>query len=294
MQRAAYRLHKIHEYDSSSEASEILDGTEDSMEASIQAPPNLPVPPLRRKKAKKAKKRHWLRRRSMRALNRLFDVHLLGSFEFRVLLASAFLYPMGLNIPFVYSRTRTTIPLEYAQWIGPAIGATNFIARILCGFVAYKLRDWTSYICGGGMLLGGTMVFISAFYGSDLVWFQLAYGLIYGVAPGTQLTALTYSSLNLPLPFPFPLSLSAVYATLRAIIYVRYLGLPKLTNAFGITALAMGLGVFIGTTFGGFLVGQTGGYTAAFAFAGVCIMLSGGLKLILPSWVKYRESNKNR
>lgn len=223
MQRAAYRLHKIHEYDSSSEASEILDGTEDSMEASIQAPPNLPVPPLRRKKAKKAKKRHWLRRRSMRALNRLFDVHLLGSFEFRVLLASAFLYPMGLNIPFVYSRTRTTIPLEYAQWIGPAIGATNFIARILCGFVAYKLRDWTSYICGGGMLLGGTMVFISAFYGSDLVWFQLAYGLIYGVAPGTQLTALTppYTYLSLSaFHFPFqlcmphcaPLSMCATWA----------------------------------------------------------------------------------
>lgn len=85
-----------------------------------------------------------------------------------------------------------------------------------------------------------------------------------------------------------------MYATLRAIIYVRYLGLPKLTNAFGITALAMGLGVFIGTTFGGYLVGQTGGYTAPFAFAGVCIMLSGSLKLILPSWVKYRESNKDR
>lgn len=208
MQRAAYRLHNIHEYDSSREALEIPDDTEDSMEDSILAPPNVPIPPPRRRKPKKkAKKRHWLRRRSMRALNRLFDVHLLGSFEFRVLLASAFLYPMGLNIPFVYSRTRTTIPLQYAQWIGPAIGATNFIARILCGFVAYKLRDWTSYICGGGMLLGGTMVFISAFYGSDLVWFQLAYGLIYGVAPGTQLTALTCCSLHLPLPFHFPFQL---------------------------------------------------------------------------------------
>lgn len=82
-----------------------------------------------------------------------------------------------------------------------------------------------------------------------------------------------------------------MYATLRALIYVRYLGLSKLTNAFGITALAMGLGVFIGTTLGGFLVSKTGSYTAAFAFAGLCIMLSGSLKLILPFWVKYRQNN---
>lgn len=74
----------------------------------------------------------------------------------------------------------------------------------------------------------------------------------------------------------------AFYSTLRAIIYVRSLGLDKLTNAFGLTALAMGLGVFIGTTAGGILNDLTGDYTASFAFAGICIIVAGALKLLLP------------
>lgn len=75
---------------------------------------------------------------------------------------------------------------------------------------------------------------------------------------------------------------TAFYSTLRAIIYVRSLGLDKLTNAFGLTALAMGLGVFIGTTAGGILNDLTGDYTASFAFAGICIIVAGALKLLLP------------
>ena len=67
---------------------------------------------------------------------------------------------------------------------------------------------------------------------------------------------------------------------------MRALGLDKLTNAFGLTALAMGLGVFIGTTAGGVLNDLTGSYTAAFIFAGICICLSGGLKLLLPYLLK--------
>ncbi|XP_026842906.1 uncharacterized protein LOC6590730 [Drosophila persimilis] len=206
-------------------------------------------------------KRHWLQNKIVKALNKLFDYHLLESFEFRVLVASAFFYPMGFNIPFVYSKARSEVPAEYSNLIAPAIGITNFAMRITCGFVAYKLRAWTTYICGGGMFFGGFFVFLSAFCGSDVVWFQLVYGFCYGLAP-------------------------AVYATLRALIYVRYLGLSKLTNAFGITALAMGMGVFIGTTLGGILVEATQDYSAAFAMAGFCIMLAGSLKLLLPTMVR--------
>ncbi|KAL7735813.1 hypothetical protein ACLKA6_017817 [Drosophila palustris] len=266
IQRVAYGLHNIHDYDSTDKDSFVPPDSEATSQGPQSTPPS-PRAQGHRYKNRKHKKPSWLGTKASKAMNRLFDVHLLKTFEFRVLLASAFLYPMGFNIPFVYSKERTTIPMEYSQWIGPAIGATSFLVRILCGFVAYKLRSWTNHICGGGMMLGGIMVFISAFYGSDLIWFQFVYGLLYGVAP-------------------------AVFATLRALIYVRYLGLSKLTNAFGITALAMGLGVFIGTTFGGLLVDKTDGYMAPFAFAGLCITFSGLLKLILPAWVKHRRNRK--
>ncbi|XP_023159925.2 uncharacterized protein LOC111592122 isoform X2 [Drosophila hydei] len=267
LQSAAYGLHNIHNYNSTSESSE----WNSASEGHIGSHPNThryPASPIslqhKRFITRKSKNRCWIHRKIIKAMNRLFDTHLLKSFEFRVLLASAFFYPMGFNIPFLYSKMRTTIPIKYAQMIGPAIGTSNLVMRILCGFVAYKLRNWTNYICGGGMVLGGMVVFISAFFGSDLVWFQLFYGLCYGVAP-------------------------AVYATLRAIIYVRYLGLSRLTTAFGITSLVMGAGVFLGTSLGGVMVEKTGGFMAAFIFSGLCIILSGMLKLILPLLIKYRN-----
>ncbi|XP_032585732.1 uncharacterized protein LOC6580981 isoform X2 [Drosophila mojavensis] len=265
LQSAAYGLHNIHNYDSTdmSEWVSVSDGYVEHRPV-IHKRAATPVS-TQHKRHVSYKSRCWIHQKIIKAMNRLFDMHLLKSYEFRVLLASAFLYPMGFNIPFLYSKMRTTVPNQYAQMIGPAIGTSNFIVRILCGFVAYKLRNWTNYICGGGMVLGGIAVLVSAFFGSDLVWFQVLYGLCYGVAP-------------------------AVYATLRALIYVRYLGLSKLTTAFGITALVMGVGVFLGTTLGSVMVETTGGFMAAFAFAGLCIIMSGMLKLILPVLIKSRNN----
>ncbi|XP_017133111.1 uncharacterized protein LOC108149774 isoform X1 [Drosophila elegans] len=211
---------------------------------------------------KKQNAMKYRKSRFMVTLVKLFDYHLLKKFEFRVLVASALLFPMGFNVPFVYSSSRTKIPVEYARLIGPIIGITNFLMRNVCGFLAYKRKTWTTYICGCGLVFGGSFVFISAFYGQDLVWFQVLYGVCYGVAP-------------------------AVFATLRGLIYVKYLGLPKLTNAFGITSLAMGAGAFIGTTIAGEMIGNSGNYTAAFIFAGLCLMTAGMLKLLLPALVKF-------
>ncbi|KMY93818.1 monocarboxylate transporter 9 isoform X2 [Drosophila simulans] len=202
--------------------------------------------------------------RFMLTLLKLFDYRLLKQFEFKILVASAFLFPMGFNIPFVYSSARTTIPIEYARMIGPIIGITNLVMRNILGILAYKRRTWTLGLCGCGLVFGGVSVLISAFYGENLIWFQFLYGFSYAVAP-------------------------AVYSTLRGLIYVKYLGLSKLTNAFGITSLAMGMGAFIGTTIAGKLIGITGNYSAAFCFAGLCLIMSGCLKLLLPALIKCRN-----
>ncbi|XP_033152392.1 monocarboxylate transporter 9 isoform X4 [Drosophila mauritiana] len=202
--------------------------------------------------------------RFMLTLLKLFDYRLLKQFEFKILVASAFLFPMGFNIPFVYSSARTTIPIEYARMIGPIIGISNLVMRNILGILAYKRRTWTLGLCGCGLVFGGFSVLISAFYGENLIWFQFLYGFSYAVAP-------------------------AVYSTLRGLIYVKYLGLSKLTNAFGITSLAMGMGAFIGTTIAGKLIGITGNYSAAFCFAGLCLVMSGCLKLLLPALIKCRN-----
>lgn len=141
--------------------------------------------------------------RFMLTLLKLFDYRLLKQFEFKILVASAFLFPMGFNIPFVYSSARTTIPVEYARMIGPIIGISNLVMRNILGILAYKRRSWTLGLCGCGLIFGGVSVLISAFYGENLIWFQFLYGFSYAVAPGVYIY-LPYLSLQYyPLSFPW-------------------------------------------------------------------------------------------
>ncbi|XP_050324546.1 uncharacterized protein LOC126755873 [Bactrocera neohumeralis] len=211
---------------------------------------------------------NWMPPKLLNAFARLFDMNMLKIMEFRILLLSAFFFPMGFNIPFVYSKTRAEVDPFNASLISPTIGLSNFVFRILSGFAANKYRSQTTFLCGGGIVFGGVATLASAFYGEDVVWFQYTYAACYGVAP-------------------------AFFSTLRAIIYVRALGLDKLTNAFGLTGLAMGLGVFLGTTTAAILNGVTHRYNAAFAFSGFCLITAGVLKLILPSLMRYRAKRLN-
>ncbi|XP_036230519.2 monocarboxylate transporter 9 isoform X2 [Bactrocera oleae] len=211
---------------------------------------------------------NWMPPKLLNAFARLFDMNMLKIMEFRILLLSAFFFPMGFNIPFVYSKTRAEVDPFNASLISPTIGLSNFVFRIISGFAANKYRSQTTYMCGGGIVFGGIATLASAFYGEDVVWFQYTYAACYGVAP-------------------------AFFSTLRAIIYVRALGLDKLTNAFGLTGLAMGLGVFLGTTTAAILNGLTHRYNAAFAFSGICLITAGVLKLILPTLMRYRAKRLN-
>lgn len=79
---------------------------------------------------------------------------------------------------------RVQIDASFAKLISPTIGFSNFAFRIASGFVAFKFREYTTYICGGGMFFGGVAVLVSAFYGLDVVWFQFVYAMCYGIAPG--------------------------------------------------------------------------------------------------------------
>lgn len=148
--------------------------------------------------------KNWISSKISNTFRQLFDFRLLAIREFKILFAAAFLFPMGFNIPFVYSTgipnsklrlfqlltlfelnlARARVEATYAALITPTIGLSNFIFRILSGIIAYKYREYTTAICGIGMVTGGTAVFVSALYGQDLPWFQILYAAVYGMAPG--------------------------------------------------------------------------------------------------------------
>lgn len=85
-------------------------------------------------------------------------------------------------------------------------------------------------------------------------------------------------------------NLSASYQALRAIVYCRVLGLDKLTNAFGLASLGLGLGSFTGLSIAGTLIKTYGGYREAYLFAGTTCLVAGILTITLPFITKCKKS----
>lgn len=73
---------------------------------------------------------------------------------------------------------------------------------------------------------------------------------------------------------------------------VKFMGLEKLTNAFGISTLAMGLAALVGNPVGAALKQSTGSYTLPFIWFGIINLMGGLMWLILP-WVYNWENRKN-
>lgn len=210
------------------------------------------------------KKKKFSKSKFTRAINMLFDLSLLKMLEFQILALSALFFMFGLNIPFMYSVARSHIPEGAANALSPTLGVVNMTFRILAGYISMKVKFSVGYLCGSGAIAGGIFVFMSAFFGESFTWFQFIH--IFMFAAGT-----------------------AYFSSLRSIIYVEVLGLEKLTNSFGITALLMGIGSFVGMAIGGILVDATEKYMATFAFSGSCLMIAGALKIVLPHIMKCKQ-----
>lgn len=209
----------------------------------------------------------FVRSKFKRAINMLFDLSLLKLLEFQILVLSALFFMMGLNIPYMYSAARSDIPTAAADALSPTLGVVNMTFRILAGYISMKVKFNIGYLCGAGAITGGMFVFLSAFFGESSIWFQFVH--IFMFAAGT-----------------------AYFSSLRSIIYVEVLGLEKLTNSFGLTALVMGIGSFAGTAIGGVLVDATGKYMATFAFAGASLMIAGALKIALPHIIVCKKKSQ--
>lgn len=101
---------------------------------------------------------------------------------------------------FVVLTVRAELHAEQARLITPTIGISNLVFRIISGFIAYRFPSITTYLCGFGMLVGGLAVLASAFYGLNIFWFQIFYGVCYGIAPGESIFRMKRESKGKALP----------------------------------------------------------------------------------------------
>lgn len=120
-----------------------------------------------------------------RTLATMLDISLLKSPSFMLLAVSGFLCMMGFFVPFMYVEKRGKdlgLDANIAGFLVPAIGISNTIARIVCGFLSSLESVDANLISNVAITLGGLATMFSGLYVTTTV--QISYTLIFGLAIG--------------------------------------------------------------------------------------------------------------
>ncbi|PAV61987.1 hypothetical protein WR25_00568 [Diploscapter pachys] len=84
----------------------------------------------------------------------------------------------------------------------------------------------------------------------------------------------------------------ASYICLTSVILVDFLGLDKLTNAFGLLLLWQGIGTVFGPPVSGYLADISGAYTLSFIFCGVNLLISGLMLFVVPRFQRKQANQR--
>ncbi|XP_065084879.1 monocarboxylate transporter 12-like [Ochlerotatus camptorhynchus] len=206
-----------------------------------------------------------------RTLATMLDMTLLRSPSFMLLAISGFFTMMGFFVPFIYITQRATsggMDQNVSLFIVSAIGISNTIARIVCGFLSSFKSVNALHINNVAITMGGIATMLSGLYITEA--FQFTYAGIFGIA-------------------------IACFSALRSILVVDLMGLEKLTNAFGILCLFQGMAAVIGAPIAGYFTDLTGSYNVSFYISGALITISAVLCYplnMVNKWEKQRAANK--
>lgn len=185
-----------------------------------------------------------------RTLATMLDMTLLKSLSFMLLAISGFFTMLGFFVPFMYITQRAVaggMDPDVSLYIVSAIGISNTIARIVCGFLSSFKSVNALHLNNVAITMGGIATILSGLYINEA--FQFTYAGIFGIA-------------------------IACFSALRSILVVDLMGLEKLTNAFGILCLFQGLAAAMGAPIAGFFTDLTGSYNVSFYISGTFITIS--------------------
>lgn len=120
-----------------------------------------------------------------RTLATMLDMSLLKSPSFMLLAISGFLCMMGFFVPFLYLTDRAkeeNMDEGAATFLVSAIGISNTVARVLCGFLSSLENVDANLLSNIAITLGGVSTIFSIFSITPIV--QYSYALIFGLAIG--------------------------------------------------------------------------------------------------------------
>lgn len=181
------------------------------------------------------------------------------------------------------------ISQTYINWYVSCISIGNAVGRITSGTVATAFPQINScYMVGYATISAGVITIISSLTLLNDANFQIIYCVILGFCIG-KLTK-NYTTIDIEKFF-----LIAFLSALRPIVVVKLLGLDKLTNAFGLSAIVIGTGVLSGTPIASALLEKTESLMPAFVVSGSFFILSGSLIILafhVYGWEERRKITK--
>jgi predicted MFS family arabinose efflux permease len=189
----------------------------------------------------------------------MLDFSLLKSPSFIILAASSFLTLSCLFVPFMFIGAlakQSGIEESWTKYLVMILGFVNLGARVLCGFISDHPKVDPLAVSNWAVILGGLAT----------------------IAAPLLTTFWQYALYCVPFAFGV-----GCFASMRSIICVELLGLERLTNAFGILLLFMGIAALIGPPFAALLKNLTNSFNLSFYVMGTLMTLSGIISLPLRS-----------
>uniref|UniRef100_A0A7E4ZSD8 MFS domain-containing protein n=1 Tax=Panagrellus redivivus TaxID=6233 RepID=A0A7E4ZSD8_PANRE len=185
------------------------------------------------------------------ALKLLFDFQLLYSPTFHVLAISGFLTLTCFFVPFMFlgqSSIDKGIPPSLTKYLVVCLGAVNVVGRIACGYIADHPKVDPLIVTNISLILAGIATILVPF--ATEFWHYIAYCVVFAIGV-------------------------ACFAALRSIVVVDLFGLERLTSAYGILLMYMGVAASIGPPFAAYLKTVTSSFTLSFFVMGSLMTLSG-------------------
>ncbi|CAH1104778.1 unnamed protein product, partial [Psylliodes chrysocephalus] len=199
-----------------------------------------------------------------KVLNAFLDLELMKDPVFLTIAFSNIIGFMGLYVPFVYiveAATLDGIHSSRSSLLISFIGITNTVGRIICGLIADFPSVNTLLVNNICLLIMALTVGAVAFC-HDYISYSIV-ACVYGTS-------------------------MAGFISLTSILLVEFLGLEKLTSAFGNLILFRGTGALLGPPLAGIIISATGSYKICFLVASGFFVISTALSFSVPYVQKYK------
>jgi len=187
----------------------------------------------------------------------MIDMSLMRSPSFLILAFTGFLTLSCLFVPFMFVgglAKQNGVPENITSNLVVILGLVNVVGRVAIGMVADHPKVDPVFVSNVAVLLGGGATMAAPLLSS--FWMFAIYCSVFALGV-------------------------AGFATLRSVICVELLGVEKLTSAYGLLMLFMGMAALMGPPFAAYLMNLTASYSLSFVVMGGLMVLSGILSFPL-------------